>query len=74
MVSQNDRIGLVTPPGREEEALERLGRIGYTNVSAPTSHLIQSTVQSICVRLCVCCKEEWRSGDSLDTQHIPSQS
>ena len=44
MVSQNDRIGLVTPPGREEEALERLGRIGYTNVSAPTSHLIQSRV------------------------------
>lgn len=32
MIRQSQKLGLVTPPGREMETLQRLGRIGYSNV------------------------------------------
>lgn len=30
MIPKTSKIGLVTPPAREEEAVKRLGRIGYS--------------------------------------------
>ena len=32
MIHQSQKIGLIAPPGREMETLQRLGRIGYSNV------------------------------------------